>query len=116
MQTLITHLLKIQGEVETTQRPIRDYLIVLGTVVSKFLQSSSRSARGDSSLRHVRNGLTIANSIELVMSATNLSPDEERDVRELLNTTNARITDLTHDAFGMMSSASGLTQRPTTMR
>ena len=105
MQTLLAHLLKIQSEVETAKRPTRDYLIVIGTVVSTFLQRTSRSARGDSSLRHVRNGLTIANSIELVMSATNLSLDEERDVRELLNTINARINDLTHGSAGHQTSS-----------
>jgi hypothetical protein len=99
MQTLLTHLLKIQSEVETTKRPLRDYLIVLGKVVDTFLQSTSRSTRENSGLRHVRNGLTIANSIELVTSAIRLSPDEERHVRELLNTIKARIEDLTHSSL-----------------
>ena len=96
MQTLLTHLLKIQSEVEAGKRPRRDYLIVIGKVADAFLQRSSISTRGDSSLRRVRNGLTIANSIELVMSAINLTPDEERNLRGLLNVINARIADLTH--------------------
>ena len=95
MQTPLDHLLKIQSEVETAKRPVKDYLTVLGVVVHTFLQRTARLRQYAFSLRDVRNGLTIANSIELVLSANKLAPEEESDVRELLNAVHARIAELT---------------------
>ena len=94
MQTLLSHLLKIQNEVERAKRPSKDYLIVLGTVVHTFLERTSRFQPDGLSLRDVRNGLTIATSIELFLSADNLTPVEESDVRALLNAIHARIANM----------------------
>ena len=95
MQTLLDHLLTMQSEVETARRPVKDYLTVLGVVVHTFLERTAILRQCAFSLRDVRNGLTIANSIELFLSVTDLAAEEEGDVRALLNVVDARIADLT---------------------